>query len=105
MYSIFFNLISNSIKYRNGQAPVIQISSKKINNKIILRFKDNSMGIDLSAHASKIFGLYHKFHTHKEGKGMGLYMTKTQVEILGGNISVKSAVGQGADFTIELYES
>lgn len=104
MYSIFFNLISNSIKYRNGEAPVIRISSKKINDRIVLTFKDNSMGIDLAKQSGKIFGLYHKFHSHKEGKGMGLYMTKTQVEILGGSITVQSAVNHGAEFSIELPE-
>lgn len=101
LYSIFFNLITNSIKYRNGEAPRIYISSQKLNNKIQLRFKDNSLGIDLSTQENKIFGLYHKFHTHKEGKGIGLYMTKTQVEILGGRITVQSAVNHGAEFLIE----
>jgi sensor histidine kinase regulating citrate/malate metabolism len=59
------------------------------------------LGIDLSLHADKIFGLYKKFHLHTEGKGMGLYMVKTQVEILGGKISVKSEKNKGVEFLIE----
>ncbi|MCW3084401.1 MAG: kinE 2 [Bacteroidetes bacterium] len=102
MYSIFYNLISNSLKYRNGVTPIISISSEKRNNKIFLIFKDNGLGIDLKVQRDKIFGLYNKFHFHKEGKGMGLYMTKTQVEILGGKIDVKSDVNQGTEFFIEL---
>ncbi len=101
MHSIFFNLISNSIKYRHGEAPQIQISSKKVGNKIILIFKDNGIGIDLAKDSGKIFGLYSKFHFHKEGKGIGLYMTKTQVEILGGTINVKSELNKGTEFRIE----
>ncbi|MCE3258975.1 MAG: domain S-box protein [Bacteroidetes bacterium] len=99
--SIFYNLISNSIKYRNPDVPcVIEITSRLAGNKLTLSFKDNGLGIDMKAHHDKIFGLYKKFHTHIEGKGMGLYMVKTQVEILGGTIDVKSEVNVGTEFII-----
>jgi PAS domain S-box-containing protein len=105
LYSIFFNLISNSIKYRNPSVPlVIEIQSKKIDNTVFLEFKDNGLGIDLAAHGHSIFGLYKKFHTHIEGKGVGLYMVKTQVEILDGKITVASEVDFGTTFTIALEE-
>lgn len=101
LHSIFLNLITNSIKYRNTATTTsIDISARKIDNRIILTFKDNGMGIDLKNYGDKLFGLYKKFHTHVEGKGMGLYMVKTQVEILGGKISVQSQVGKGTEFTI-----
>lgn len=102
LYSIFFNLISNSIKYRNGRNPHIKISSCNIGGKIRLVFKDNGLGIDLTNQGNKIFGLYNRFHSNTEGKGIGLFMTKTQVEILGGNIHVESAVNVGTEFSIEL---
>ena len=102
IYSVFFNLISNSIKYRQPKLnPVIEITSARINNKIILTFKDNGLGIDLKRKGDQVFGLYKRFHTHAEGKGMGLYMVKTQVEIMGGNISIASEVNKGTIFTIE----
>jgi len=102
LYSIFFNLIYNSIKYRNPATPlVINIQGQLVNNKLVLEFRDNGLGIDLNAHGNKIFGLYKKFHKHVEGKGMGLYMVKTQVEILGGRIYVASEVNKGTTFTIE----
>ncbi len=105
LYSIFFNLIYNSIKYRNpAKEAIINVQSKKINNKIVLEFRDNGLGIDLEAQGHIIFGLYKKFHKHIEGKGMGLYMVKTQVEILGGKISVASIVNKGTTFTIEFEE-
>lgn len=101
LHSIFLNLITNSIKYRNTAATtIIDISAHKIDNRIVLTFKDNGLGIDLKNYGDKLFGLYKKFHTHIEGKGMGLYMVKTQVEILGGKISVQSQVGKGTEFTI-----
>ncbi|MFT7453054.1 MAG: PAS domain S-box-containing protein [Patescibacteria group bacterium] len=100
--SIFYNLISNSIKYcKPNEKPLIEIKSKKENDKIILTFKDNGLGIDLKKQGVKIFGLYNRFHSHVEGKGMGLYMVKTQVESLGGKISITSQVNTGTEFTIE----
>jgi len=101
--SIFYNLILNSIKYRDpAKNTVIEVKSRKNEEgKLVLSFKDNGLGIDMKANEGKIFGLYKKFHTHIEGKGMGLYMVKTQAEILGGKISVKSEVNRGTEFLIE----
>ena len=102
LYSIFFNLISNSIKYRQPYIrPVIEITSKKIDNKVVLIFKDNGLGIDLKKSGGQVFGLYKRFHLHIGGKGMGLYMVKAQVEMLGGKISIHSAVNEGTEFRIE----
>ncbi|MFI5160326.1 MAG: PAS domain S-box protein [Sphingobacteriales bacterium] len=103
IYSIFYNLSSNSIKYHQpGIAPVITIRSHKLKNKIELRFKDNGKGIDLDKYSSHLFGLYKRFDNTVEGKGMGLFMVKTQVEALGGTIRVKSKPGEGAEFIILL---
>ncbi|HTF02759.1 MAG TPA: HAMP domain-containing sensor histidine kinase, partial [Bacteroidia bacterium] len=103
LHSIFFNLISNSIKYKlEGKPPVIRIRSETDKNKITFSFTDNGIGIDLDRHGNKIFGLYKRFHMHREGKGLGLFMVKTQVETLGGSIRVVSRPNEGAEFIIEL---
>ena len=103
MYSIFVNMITNSIQYaRSGIPPIISITSKKLENRFQLIFKDNGRGIDLKKYADKIFGLYKRFHLDIEGKGVGLYMTKTQVELLGGTIKVESELQRGTTFTIDL---
>jgi PAS domain S-box-containing protein len=103
LYSIFYNLISNSLKYRQHDIPsVIEIKSKVENNKVILLFKDNGMGIDLKKENNAVFGLYKRFHTkYAEGKGIGLFMVKTQVEAIGGSIGIKSEVNKGSEFRIE----
>jgi PAS domain S-box-containing protein len=102
LYSIFFNLISNSIKYRRQQVKsIIEIRSRLQKDKVELIFTDNGMGIDLKKNAGHIFGLYKRFHSNIEGKGMGLFMVKTQVETLGGKISVKSEENNGAEFRVE----
>lgn len=104
LHSIFYNLITNSIKYRQkGVAPHITISSRKADNTLVLTFKDNGMGIDLEKKGGQVFGLYKRFHTQTaEGKGMGLYMVKSQVESLGGKIHINSRVNEGTEFIIEL---
>jgi signal transduction histidine kinase len=103
LHSIFYNLICNSIKYRKpNEDPVIHITSKLSSAHIELLFTDNGIGIDLEKYGKKLFGLYKKFNEEKEGKGMGLFLVKTQVEALGGNIDVRSEPGKGCEFRIQL---
>ena len=104
MHSIFYNLITNSIKYRQAGMPLCcEITSKKVDDNIHLLFKDNGMGIDLEKTGDQIFELYKRFHIGAaEGKGMGLFMVKSHVESLGGKISVKSEVNRGTEFKIVL---
>ncbi|WP_210486769.1 PAS domain S-box protein [Rufibacter aurantiacus] len=106
LHSIFSNLISNSIKYRQAnQKPAIEIQGSRKDGKNIITFRDNGLGIDLKSHQHKIFGLYKRFHFHTDGKGMGLFMVKTQVEALGGKIHVQSELNQGTEFSIEFEEA
>jgi signal transduction histidine kinase len=100
-HSIFYNLISNSIKYRQtGTNPVIEIKSWEQDGTRVLTFNDNGRGLDLGKHKDQIFGLYKRFHTNIEGKGMGLFMVKTQVEVLGGTIAIDSEIDSGTKFTL-----
>jgi len=103
LYSIFYNLISNSIKYRQqGVSLVIEITSSIQDDKVIIVFKDNARGIDLSMHKEEVFGLYKRFHPGTEGKGIGLYMVKHQVEALDGSITITSQPNVGSIFSVEL---
>jgi PAS domain S-box-containing protein len=103
LYSVFYNLISNSIKYRNPAVdPMISISSELNSGKLLLTFKDNGKGIDLNRFGSRVFGLYQRFDSSVEGTGIGLFMVKTQVESLGGHIGLKSEPGMGTEFIIEI---
>lgn len=103
IHSIFYNLISNSIKYRLPDRPLlIKIRSHKLSNKIKLTFEDNGRGIDLKRNEQDLFGLYQRFDKSVEGRGMGLFMVKTEVEALGGNISLASKLNSGTIVKIEL---
>ncbi|TFF39749.1 PAS domain S-box protein [Mucilaginibacter psychrotolerans] len=103
IHSILYNLILNSIKYRNRVvSPEIVISAKTANGKITINFRDNGRGIDTSKYSEDIFGLYKRFDTSVEGKGIGLFMVKTQVESLGGTIAITSVLNKGTEFIINL---
>lgn len=99
--SILMNLLTNSIKYKSESNRLkITISTKKINNKTVLKFKDNGIGIDLKRNSDHVFGLYQRFHDYPDSKGLGLYLVKSQIESLGGNISIESEVNKGTQFTL-----
>jgi signal transduction histidine kinase len=100
--SILYNLLSNAIKYKSAdRAPEIRFKTWVLENRFVLTVTDNGIGIDLNKHGDQMFGLYKRFTRSVEGKGLGLFMTRTQVETLGGTIKVESAVGKGTTFTIE----
>lgn len=100
--SIFHNLISNALKYKDGtRIPEIKIYTEIKNNCLFLHVKDNGLGIDLARHGDKIFGMHQVFHKHPNAKGIGLFMTKTQIESMDGKISVTSEVNVGTTFTVQ----
>lgn len=101
--SILFNLLSNAIKYRNPENN-LKISVKTFNsdNNTVLRVSDNGLGINLESQRENLFRLYRRFHMHVDGKGLGLYLVKTQVDTLGGKIEIESEINRGTTFIITL---
>jgi signal transduction histidine kinase len=103
--SIFYHLVSNAIKFRHPLRKLsIQIRSEKIGQFAKISIQDNGVGIDLEQYKSKIFQLYKRFHLHIEGKGMGLFLVKTQIERLGGRVEVESLPQQGTKFEVYFPE-
>lgn len=104
IHSIFTNLISNTLKYKSPNRKLIIIirSFLKGKNKVVLSVSDNGLGIDLVLHKEQIFKIRKTFHKHPEAKGLGLFMTKTQVDALGGKIWAESQPNKGSIFFIEL---
>ena len=99
--SILLNLLTNAIKYKSENRRLnINITAHQLRDSVILIFKDNGIGIDLERNKDKIFGLYQRFHDHPDSKGLGLYLVKSQVETMGGTISVESKVNVGTTFTL-----
>ncbi len=99
--SILLNLLTNSIRYRHpSRQPEITVSTFKENNRTVLTITDNGLGIDLEKNEHKVFGMYKTFHGNNDARGIGLFMTKSQVEALNGTIEVSSQLGIGSTFKI-----
>ncbi|MGV3525784.1 MAG: ATP-binding protein [Candidatus Sericytochromatia bacterium] len=103
LVSILSNLISNAIKYRAPERPLrLDITAQRRPNSMEISIQDNGRGIDLQRHGKSLFGFHQRFHADIEGQGLGLYLVKTQIEILGGQIEVESIPDQGSCFRISL---
>lgn len=101
--SILQNLLTNAIKYKHpDRNPVVSITTQKAGNDVYLVFEDNGVGIDMQRHGDQLFGMYKTFHQNSDSKGIGLFITRNQVEALGGSIKVESAVNVGTKFTVKL---
>ncbi len=103
--SILHNLISNAIKYRSPNRPLqVSIEAHKEGDKVILRIQDNGLGIDLNRHKDNLFKIGKVFHRNPTAKGFGLFMTKAQIEAMGGNIWVESEPDKGTAFSVEFVD-
>ena len=99
--SIVLNFMDNAIKYRHpDRDPVIELSTIQVDNETVLSIKDNGLGIDLDKHRQNLFGMYSTFHGNEGATGIGLFITKYQVDSMGGYIGVESGVGVGTWFRV-----
>ncbi|WP_394751187.1 PAS domain-containing protein [Spongiimicrobium salis] len=103
--NILANFISNAVKYRSAKrAPKIVCSTEKQGKYTILSISDNGIGIDMEKYGDKLFGMYKTFHNNDNSKGIGLYVTKNQIEAMKGKIMTFSKVGKGTTFKIYFNE-
>jgi signal transduction histidine kinase len=101
--SIFYNLMSNAIKYRSPDRILKLHGSSFIeDDSLVIEISDNGLGIDLNKYEDSIFKLFKRFHTHVEGRGLGLFLVKTQIEALQGSLEIQSVVDRGTCFKITL---
>lgn len=101
--SIVHNLVSNGIKYHSDEAEsYVHIHAESSDGNCIITVTDNGLGIDLVDKAKALFQPYKTFHRHPDARGLGLFITRNQVESLGGSISVQSVPGAGSTFTVVL---
>ncbi|MBI3483170.1 MAG: PAS domain-containing sensor histidine kinase, partial [Bacteroidetes bacterium] len=104
--SIFLNLLSNSLKYRKKNVtPLIIFKTYQEEGDIILELSDNGLGIDLDKYGHQVFKLNKTFHLHAEARGIGLFITKNQVEAMGGEIKVFSKTNEGVTFVINFNKN
>ncbi len=96
------NLISNAIRYRSAESPLIRIQAKRDRGNWIFSVSDNGCGFD-QEFAERIFGLFQRLHGREvEGTGMGLSISRKIVERHGGRIWAESKEGVGSTFFFSL---
>ena len=99
--SVLLNLTSNAIKYADDKKQsFVKFYIEPNDKEKILVIEDNGLGIDLEKYNDQIFGLYKTFHSNKDSKGIGLHITKNQIEAMNGKIEVSSEIGVGTIFKI-----
>jgi signal transduction histidine kinase len=99
--SAILNIITNSVKYRNkNKSSFLKIRSFFEKDFQVLEFEDNGIGIDLEKYKNDLFGLYKTFHDNKDSRGIGLFITKNQMEQMGGRIEITSRVDHGSTFRL-----
>jgi signal transduction histidine kinase len=95
LISIFYHLLSNSAKFRKEDMLDINVISRRENAQVIVEYRDNGIGFDMVEAGENLFRPYKRFHLHKAGKGLGLYMIKLQVEAMGGTLVIHSEPNAG----------
>jgi PAS domain S-box-containing protein len=100
--SILLNLFTNAMKYSSPKRKLdITVTSKEKNGKIVVHFTDNGLGLDLERYGTRVFGMFKTFHNHKDAKGIGLFITKNQIEAMRGKIDIESSVDVGTTFIMK----
>ncbi len=101
--SIVLNLLSNAIKYRKPDiSPHITIKTGENKQMMWFSVSDNGLGIDLKKYGDRVFGMFKTFHGNRDARGIGLFITRNQIEALGGKIEVESTPNIGTTFTVYL---
>ncbi|GGW72685.1 PAS domain S-box-containing protein [Winogradskyella epiphytica] len=104
--SIILNFLTNAIKYRTEKRkPIIALSSDVEGDFVVLKIKDNGLGIDLDKFGDSLFQMYKTFHCNPDAIGIGLFITKNHIESLGGRVEVKSEVDVGSEFSVYLKKA
>lgn len=99
--SILLNFISNAIKYSSTKRqPKIEISLFRDKEEIGLSISDNGIGIDMGKNKDKLFGMYKTFNNNADARGIGLFITKNQIDAMGGKVEVESELDKGTTFKI-----
>jgi PAS domain S-box-containing protein len=107
LFSIFQNLIHNSVKFKklnSTERPVVKITIKNTPEETIIEIEDNGMGIKKD-HQSKIFEMFYRANSTHRGSGLGLYFVKQMLNHLEGDVTVWSKEKQGSLFRIALPKS
>lgn len=101
------NLVSNAIKYHDPEKTdryIEIIVRRRTNGWVQIKVKDNGQGIE-SQHLPDLFNMFYTANLRSSGSGIGLYILKDAINAMGGDIKVKSKLGEGSEFIINLPQN
>lgn len=105
--NVIYNLLDNSLKY-SSKSPLVTISTRDVIGGLIIRIKDNGIGIAKDNH-KRIFEKLFRVPTgdlhNVKGFGLGLSYVKSIIDLHNGKIMVESKLGNGSTFTVNLKSS
>jgi signal transduction histidine kinase len=106
VYSVFYNLLSNGIKYADSRKKsYIHVSVVEKEYDLLVIFEDNGIGFNSTKYADKLFKPFTRFNNQREGRGLGLYLMKIQMEMMGGGIELISHIDVGTKITLQFMKS
>jgi PAS domain S-box-containing protein len=98
--SVLYNLVVNALKYHSPERQaLISVQTRRQEEFVVLSVQDNGLGIPANQ-IHKLFAMFRRLHTHVEGSGIGLYITRRIIENNGGRIEVESEENQGTTFRV-----
>jgi ligand-binding sensor domain-containing protein/signal transduction histidine kinase len=101
VHSVFYNIISNAVKYADlRKKPQIEIESTRNNGHVNITFVDNGIGFDRENLKEKLFKPFSRLNSYGNGKGLGLYLVKIEMESMNGDIDIDSKVDDGTRVTL-----
>jgi len=95
------NLVGNALKFRSDRPPAIDVSARRDSREWVVTVRDNGIGVEPDD-ASRIFGVFTRVQTQRDGLGIGLAVCRRIVEAHGGRIWVEPADGGGSAFRFTL---
>jgi len=103
LFTTLKNLVENGLKYNQSEIPTVEVSYNQTETHHEIIVSDNGIGIEPQYH-EKIFEMFKRLHNRGtyEGSGIGLAIVKLVTEKLGGSVNLKSEIGKGSRFVIEL---
>lgn len=103
LYIIFSNLLSNSIRYKDPDKTKkqVEIEAEVDDQQATIKVWDNGIGMN-KEEKEKIFNMFYRVKTDKQGSGLGLYILKNTIYQMGGHVRVDAKKGAYTQFIITL---
>ncbi|MDE6099285.1 MAG: helix-turn-helix domain-containing protein [Muribaculaceae bacterium] len=101
--SVLNNLLSNAVKYSDEDSPIVcRIEARRDGGDVLVSVADHGIGIPEEERGLIFQRMFRsaRSSSRSEGTGLGLYLVKRYVELLGGSVEVESHTGRGSVFTV-----